>query len=161
MTVPPDVSDIEYIKVNGELLPLLKCPYCNFRNIHEETIRHHIQCNNQDSHKRVDADKIDKNELYVIKNRKKSRYHYEAKEDYGLPSIKCLWCDYSDKVERDLEYHFLEKHKYRLYKMKASPHERRQNPIWTQDPFSWMYDDIEYRLYKAIRLNKRKTVKQG
>ena len=41
-------------------------------------------------------------------------YTYEKKEDYQLPWIKCIWCNYKDKVERDLGWHFLEKHKYQL-----------------------------------------------
>jgi hypothetical protein len=43
--------------------------------------------------------------------------HYETKEDLLLPWIKCLWCNYKDKVERDLGWHILEKHKYQLRKL--------------------------------------------
>jgi hypothetical protein len=72
-------------------------------------------------------------------------------------SIPCLWCDYSDKVERDLERHFLEEHRDRLYKMKADDAERKYDTVWMKDPFSWMYDNLEYRLYKATKLAKRKA----
>ena len=163
MTVPIGndvILGVTHLLVGGELVPLLKCPFCSFKNIHEEEITHHIRYK-EDAKHNVDVDKIDKKKYIVTKKEKESRYHYESKEDLPLPYVKCLWCDYRDKVERDLEYHFLEKHKDRLYKMKASPQERRQDRVWTQDPFSWMYDDIEYRLYKAIRLSKRKTGKQG
>lgn len=150
----------EHLLVGDQLVPLLKCPFCNFKNVHEEEITHHIMYK-EDAKHNVDVDKINKKQYIMTKKEKESRYHYESKEDLPLPSIKCHWCDYSDKVERDLEYHFLEKHKDRLYKMKVSPQERRQDPVWTQDPYSWMYDDIEYRLYKAIRLAKRKTGIEG
>jgi hypothetical protein len=76
----------------------------------------------------------------------------------GLPlhTTRCLWCDYTDKVERDLEWHFLEEHRDRLYKMKADDEERRLDPVWTKDSFSWMYSNLDYRLYKAVKLAKRK-----
>lgn len=159
MTVPIDnniILGVTHLLLGDQLVLLLKCPFCSFKNIHEEEITHHIRYK-EDSKHNVDVDKIDKKQYIVTKKEKESRYHYESKEDLPLPYVKCLWCDYRDKVERDLEYHFLEKHKDRLYKIKVSPHERRQDSVWTKDPFSWMYDDIEYRLYKAVKLAKRKS----
>jgi hypothetical protein len=78
-------------------------------------------------------------------------------DNLPLPWISCLWCDYKDKVARDLEYHFLEKHKDRLYKMKVTREIILRDSTWTKDPFYWMYGTLEYRLYKAIYLTKRKS----
>jgi hypothetical protein len=98
---------------------------------------------------------VDKKTFIVTK--KESPYHYENKEDYPLPWIKCLWCDYRDKVENDLGHHFEDKHRQRLYRIKVSPEERRKDLDWTRDPFSWMYSNLDYRVYKALKLAKRKS----
>jgi hypothetical protein len=142
--------------VGGELKRLFKCPFCTFKNIHLDEIIHHIRYKEDAKHD-VDVDKIDTKRFIVTKKEKESKYHYETKEEYGLPWIKCLWCNYNDCVVRDLEWHFLDKHRDRLYKIKVSPEIRRKDPVWIQDPFSWMYDDMVYRLYKASRLAKRKS----
>jgi hypothetical protein len=143
---------VTHLLVGGQLVPLLKCPFCNFKNVHEEEITHHIRYK-EDANHNVDVDKIDKKKFVVTKKEKESRYHYESKEDLPLPYIKCLWCDYRDKVERDLEYHFLERHRYELYKISV-PWERITDKVWAGDPFSWMYADIDYILYKAVRVAK-------
>jgi len=136
LTVPPDSLDIERVTVNGKQIPLLKCPFCNFRNIHEDTILHHIRWNDNSAHW-VDVEKVDTNSFFIHnnKNRKKqSRYHYERKEDLSLPWIKCLWCDYQDKIVRDLERHFLENHRRELYQL------------------GWTYHTTEAILEKASKL---------
>jgi hypothetical protein len=148
------ILGVTHLLLNGQIVPLLKCPFCSFRNIHEDEITHHIKYKDDAKHD-VDLDKLDKSTYLVTK--KESRYKYESKDDLPLPSIKCLWCKYEDKVERDLEWHILEQHKKRLYQMKATLKERHHDPVWTRDPFSWIYTDVEYRLYKAVRLAKRKS----
>lgn len=50
--------------INYKLLQFLKCPFCDFENIHEETITHHIKYTDDLLHK-VDVEKIDKSD-YVI-----------------------------------------------------------------------------------------------
>ena len=75
-------------------------------------------------------------------------------DDLPLPIIKCSWWQYKDKVARDLELHFLEKHKSQLYRLEVSPEIRKQDTDWTRDPYSWMYNDMEYRLYKATKIVK-------
>ena len=77
--------------------------------------------------------------------------------DLPLPFIKCTWCQYQDKVARDLERHFLEKHRSQLYRLEVSPSIRKQDVDWIRDPYSWMYDDMEYRLYKATRTAKQQS----
>jgi hypothetical protein len=148
MTVPPNVLEIECVQVGGELIPLLKCPYCKFRNIHEDTIIHHIKWNDNVVHQ-VNIDQINKNQFFVIKQNKP-----ESKEDLPLPWIKCLWCDYKDKVERDLEWHILEtpQCKTRLYKMKVPDDE------YNVESYAWSHSDIESRLARAVKLSKRKII---
>ena len=140
--------------VNRQPADLLKCPFCSFRNIHEDEITHHIMYKDDSNHD-IDVEHLDKKNYIVSSARKESLYGpYISKDDLPLPSIRCLWCEYEDKVERDLEYHFLQNHKKRLYQMKAPLYERKK--VWSHDPFSWMYSDIEYRLYKAVKLAKLK-----
>ena len=142
MTVPPDMSDIECIKIKGELVPLYKCPFCNLRDIDDDKIRDHIRNSNHAKHWGVDVDKLHKSEFYVsISKARKSRYRYESKEEYGLPWIKCLFCPYEDNVRSDLEWHMSDHHKKRLYQMKLSPDEP---------------SDMEYRINKAVWLTIRK-----
>jgi len=128
----------------------------------------------------ADVDKSDK-KLFIVTRKKESKYTYEKKEDLPLPWIKCPWCDYKDKIQCDLEWHILENKKcrIRLYKMKISLEERKRDLEWNKDPSSWMYDsneyfspysvlgyrekgmipcnNTEYRLYKAMKLAKRKA----
>lgn len=139
----------------GEVVPLFKCPFCSFKNIHEEEITHHIRYKEDTEHD-VDVDAIDK-KRYIITTKKTSHYHYERKEDYPLPWLKCLWCNYRDKIERDLEWHFIEMHRRRLDAVKVLPDERKKDPIWTRDSFSWMYSDLEYRIYKVMKLVRKKN----
>jgi len=172
LELPPDiVLGVTHLVVNSELVRLYKCPFCDFKNIHEDEITHHIRYN-EDSNHNVDVDKLDK-KLFIVTRRKESRYTDKKKEDLPLPWIKCPYCNYRDKVQRDVEWHIIENKKCRnkLYKMKItvgieqyliddSIHieevpERLIDPEWTKDPFSWTYDDLEYRLYKAMKLAKR------
>jgi hypothetical protein len=129
---------------------LFKCPFCSFRNIHEDIVTHHIQYKN-DTHHNVDVGDLDKR-TYIASVKEESKELEE--ESLPIPSIKCLWCNYRDKIERDLERHFLERHNYELIKI-TTYCERRTDKIWTGDPFSWMYSDSDYRLYKAMQLAKR------
>jgi hypothetical protein len=154
------VIGITHLKVNGELVRLFRCPFCSFKNIHEDEITHHIKYKDDISHN-VDVDKLDKS-CYIV-TKKESHYHYESKQDLPLPWIKCLWCDFWDKVERDIEWHFLEKHSDKkrghneLFEdIKFSRYERRQ--AWKHDPFSFMYSSLDYTLEKAVKLAKKNTL---
>lgn len=102
---------------------------------------------------RLNIGKIDKNSFIVPKW--ESHYHYENKEDLPLPWIKCLWCDYKDKVESDLGHHFEDKHRESLNQIRVTPEIRQSDPDWTRDPFSWMYSNLDYRVYKALKLARR------
>lgn len=154
MTVPPDdvVLGVTHLSMGGELIPLFKCPFCNFKNIHEEEIRHHIRYKEDAKHAVVDADKIDIKDFIVTKNKKEStsRYTYTRKEDLPdslWPWIKCVWCEYRDRLPRDLQWHFIEKHKNKLYDLDESYH---------LDP-SYSLHDIESTLDKALDIAKRKS----
>ena len=152
MTVPPDLLNIEYVQVGGESIPLLKCPNCSFKNIHEEEIWHHLGWKHHQAIW-IDMKKVDRNDFFNPKDNQ-SKYNYETKEDLPLPWIKCPWCDYKDKVERDLEWHILESPqcKTRLYKMKVPDNE------YNVESYAWSHSDIESRLARAVRLAKRKSI---
>jgi len=143
---PPEdvVLGITHLRINGELVRLYKCPFCLFKNIHEDEITHHIRYKDNAEHD-VDVDKLDKTLYNIPVVKKQSRYTYVKKEDLPLPSIRCIWCPYEDKVVRDLEWHFLEKHKDRLYQMKLRGYSHI-HPYYT----------MEYRAEKAANLAKRK-----
>lgn len=144
---------VTHLLLGGQLILLLKCPFCNFRNIHEDEITHHIRYKGDIKHD-VDVYKLDKSMYIVTKSH--SHYTYESKEDLPLPWIQCLWCKYRDKVERDLEWHFLENHKKKLYReVKVSPYERMRASKY--EPFGFMDSPIEYRLQKAVGLAKKNT----
>ena len=133
-----------------------------FKNIYESEIIHHIRYK-EDSKHNVDVDSLDKSQFVAAVTKKESRYIYTKKEDLPdsmYPWIKCLWCNYRDKIPRDLEWHFIEKHRPKLNGIKVSPEERRSHPEWRRDPFSWMYSDLEYRLYKASKLARKMSVVQ-
>jgi len=156
----PRISDdvilgLTHLLVDGKLIRLLKCPFCNFRNIHEDTITHHIRYKDDTKHW-VDLDKLDK-KMYFEACKKESSYGtYSSKENLPLPGIRCLWCNYRDKIEHDLEWHFLENHRIQLYReIRVTSEERKI--AWRNDPFSSMYDKIEYLLEKAVELAKRKS----
>ncbi len=150
------VIGITHLKVNGELVRLFKCPFCSFKNIHEDEITHHIKYKEDINHN-VDIGRLDKSCFIVTK--KESRYHYESKEDLPLPWIKCLWCDYRDKIERDLEWHILEKHTDKKHghnelfqPFKFSDHGTK---AWKHDSFSFMHSSLDARLEKAVKLAKK------
>jgi hypothetical protein len=145
------ILGVTHLFVDGQLVRLLKCPFCNFKNIHEDTITRHIR-HTDDSKHWVDLDKLDKN-MYFVTSRKKSHYgHYASKQDLPLPWIRCLWCSYRDKVERDLSFHFLECHRHKLYKIKIGNVEWRM--IKQKDPFYFLYERVEFVLDKAVRVAK-------
>ena len=168
MTVPP-IDDIvigeTHLSIGGELVTLLKCPYCAFRNIHEEEIRHHIRYKDDSNHAGIDAAKLDRKLFIVIKNKKQSQAQqskgpifshspYIPKEDLPdslWPWVKCVWCSYRDRLPRDLQWHFIEKHKSKLYNL---------DPVNHLDP-SYSLHDIEESLDKALNIAKKKTAREG
>lgn len=161
MTVPPNLLEVECLEVAGESVPLLKCPYCKFRSIHQDVILHHILWKDDIPHQ-VDITRVDKNRFFIPKSKRQ-----DAKEDLPLPWIKCPWCDYKDKIERDLEWHFIQsKCRIRLYKMKVEPYElseeytispgdRLKDWEWNTNRFSEY--NTEYRVKKAMELARRNS----
>ena len=151
--VPDDVVlGVTHLLAGGELTRLLKCPFCSFRNIHENEIRHHIKYKEDDVHKAEKVDKIDKKSYIVDNTRQEGKYHYEKKEDLPLSRIKCLWCEYRDKVERDLSWHFLEHHRDKLYQIVIPSVEYKR--LQQKDPFYYLYGRTEHILDEAVRLAK-------
>jgi hypothetical protein len=88
LSLPQDiVLGVTHLQINGELVQLYKCPFCNFRNIFEDEITHHIRYRDDVKHA-VDVDKVDKKKYIVTKIKKEGHYTYEKKEDLPLPWIK-------------------------------------------------------------------------
>ena len=76
-----------------------------------------------------------------------------------LPFIRCLWCNYQDKKEHDLGWHFYDKHKYELYRLEVTQQEIINDR--TKDPFYFLYDSIEHKIDKALTLAKSKSESTG
>jgi hypothetical protein len=50
---------------NYRSIRFLKCPYCDFVNVHEDTIMHHIKYTEDDLHN-VEVEKVEKPILVII-----------------------------------------------------------------------------------------------
>ncbi len=166
MTTAPEPSvilGVTHLLVDGELTPLLKCPFCNFRNIHEDTITHHIRFTDDTQHKDVDIEQLDKGRYIVSRvTKKESPYGpYVSKEEIPLPWVKCLWCDYRDKIDFDLSLHFLEQHKKKLLAIPITNRERKAAKILAGDWFAIFESPMEYRLDKAVNMAKKQGQGQG
>jgi sarcosine oxidase delta subunit len=161
-SLPADIIlGLTHLLVNGRPERLLKCPFCNFRNIHEDTITHHIRYTNDAKHD-VDISQLDKSRYIVTRMLIESPYGpYVRKEDLPLPWIRCLWCNYRDKIEFDLSLHFLEEHKKQLLAIPITRRERLAAKALIKDPrarfFAKFESPMEYRLDKAVKLAREKS----
>lgn len=138
MTVAPasTVTSKIILGVTHLLLPhskpvsLLKCPFCDFRNIYENTITHHIRWTGDAAHTGMHINKLDKSSYVVAEKPKGSPYgQYFSRENLPLPWINCLWCDYRDKIAFDLSLHFLEEHKEELMAIPITRRERLASKV--------------------------------
>jgi sarcosine oxidase delta subunit len=160
---PSDIIlGVTHLLVNGRPERLLKCPFCNFRNIHEDTITHHIQYTDDVKHD-VDINHIDKSQYIVTRtaNNESPYGPYLSKAELKLPWIRCLWCNYRDKIEFDLSLHFLESHKAELMTIPITRRERLAAKALIKDPaarfFAKFESPMEYRLDKAVSIAKQKS----
>lgn len=149
---------VTHLLVNGKPERLLKCPFCDFRNIHEDTITHHIKYADDVKHD-VDINQLDKSCYIVTRTSRESPYGpYVSKEEIKCPWIRCLWCSYKDKIEFDLSLHFLEEHKRELLAIPITRRERLAAKALIKDPrarfFAKFESPMEYRLDKAVKLAK-------
>lgn len=116
---------LTHLEVNDKLVKLLKCPLCNFMNIHDDEIQHHIQWTNDTKHN-IDLKSLD-NRSCLITSSKDSQYGpYVGKENLNLPWIRCLFCDYQNKIEFDLSLHILEEHRRKLLQSTFDAQDRRR-----------------------------------
>lgn len=164
-SLPPDVIlGLTHLWYDGKLVRLLKCSFCNFRNIHEDTITHHIRWTDDAKHD-VDLNSLDKNSFIVTKKQTESPYGpYISKEDLPLPWITCLWCSYRDKIEFDLSLHFLEKHKKEILKLQISFEDRRRafSPLEPSLGFFTKFEPlIEFKLDVAVEMAKEENRGKG
>lgn len=143
-----------------KLIRVLKCPFCNFKNIREDEIDHHIQCTIDAKHD-VALEELDKSR-YIIARRSSGPYGpYLGKAALKLPWIQCLWCNYKDKIEFDLSLHFLEDHKDELLAIPITRRERIAAKALLKDPYARFFakfeSPMEYRLDKAVEMAKQKA----
>ena len=98
---PSAILGVTHLLVDGELTPLLKCPFCNFRNIHEDMITHHIRFTNDTQHKDVDIEQLDKGHYVVTRSAKKESPYgaYLSKAEIKLPWIRCLYSQNDDTLD--------------------------------------------------------------
>ena len=160
---PSIVLGVTHLLVDGELTPLLKCPFCNFQNIHEDTITHHIKFTNDSQHKVVDIEQLDKGHYIVTRVAKKESPYgpYLSKAEIKLPWIRCLWCNYRDKIDFDLSLHFLEQHKKKLLAIPITIRERKAAKILAGDWFAIFEGPMEYRLDKSVDMEKNQGQAHG
>ena len=48
---------VTHLYYNNKFMELLKCPFCNFRNIHEDTMAHHIRFTKDKKHQEGQGEK--------------------------------------------------------------------------------------------------------
>ncbi|HEY7111099.1 MAG TPA: hypothetical protein VH415_16855 [Nitrososphaeraceae archaeon] len=142
-----------------EHLRVKKCPFCDFVNIHEDTITHHIRYTKDADHFGVDVEKLDKSSYNLVNTKlKRSPYEpYIRTEDLPLPWINCLWCDYRDKIKFDLSLHFLEDHKDELLAIPITRKQRLAAKALAGDWYSRFESPMEYRLDKAVGMAYQKS----
>jgi len=166
---PSAILGITHLLVDGELTPLLKCPFCNFRNIHEDTITHHIKFTDDTLHKDVDIQQLDKDQYAVtrIVNKESPYGPYLSKAEIKLPWIRCLWCNYRDKIEFDLSLHMLEKHgpgkfaDHKLLKLGIFGSDRKRTKTLSGDKCARFEGAIEFRLDVAVEMAKEENRGKG
>jgi hypothetical protein len=137
---------------SGKPVRLLKCPICNFSNIYESEIDHHITFTDDIRHN-VDVRQIDKI-TYVITGSNTSPYEPLGKAALNLPWRYCLFCDCREKVEFNLSLHMLEEHHQELLQIPITRQERKTAKIISGDFFARFERAIEYRLDKAVGMAK-------
>jgi hypothetical protein len=162
---PSVILGVTHMLVNGVLRRLLKCSFCSFQNIHEDTIIHHIKFTDDAQHNAADIEQRDKSQYVVTKVTKKSPYgSYLSKAELNVPWIRCLFCNYRDKIAFDLSLHILEVHKQKLLQVPISAKYRTEtNQI--KEPyaryFSKFEGSMEFRLDIAIEMAKEENRNAG
>lgn len=131
---------------------LKKCPFCQFVNVYEDIITHHIKFTDDAAHTGIEVDNLDKSSYVIAESKPKpSQYGpYIRTEDLPLPWINCLWCGYRDKIAFDLSLHFLEEHLEELLAIPITRRERLAAKTLSGDWFARFESPMEYRLDKAL-----------
>jgi sarcosine oxidase delta subunit len=163
------ILGVTHLLVDGELTQLLKCPFCNFRNIHEDMITHHIKFTVDSQHKDIDIEQLDKGQYVVTRTAtKESPYGpYLSKAELKIPWIRCLWCNYRDKIEFDLSLHMLEKHgpdkfaDHKLLQLEIFGSDRKRTKTLSGDKFARFEGAIEFRLDVAVEMAKEENRGKG
>lgn len=158
--LPTDVIlGVTHLLVDDELTPLLKCPFCNtLRNIHVKVIKQHIRIDHPGKSYQV-AD------FYHKGVRGSSPYGpYLLKAELKTPWIRCLFCNYSDKIEFDLSLHMLESHKQKLLQIPISTKDRIETNHF-KEPYARFFSkfegSMEFRLDVAVEMAKEENRNAG
>lgn len=160
------VVDEEERKRQQQRKKLKKCPFCNFINIHEDTITHHIKFTDDPAHKGIDVDKLDKSSYIIVERKPKPSPYgpYIRTEDLPLPWINCLWCDYKRKIAFDLSLHFLQEHREELLAIPVYSRDRKitkdllDEPARFDSKFEWA---MEFRVDVAVEMAKEENRDKG
>jgi hypothetical protein len=148
------IIGVTHLLVDGKLSPLYRCPICKkFRNIYINEIEHHIEFTHPGKSYNV-------SDFYQKVHSTSPYGPYISKEELECYWIKCLWCNYKDKIEFDLSFHFLEEHKTELMTIPITRRERLAAKALIKDPcarfFAKFESPMEYRLDKAVRMAKER-----
>ena len=153
MLVPNIKPGLMHQFVEGKFERFLKCSYCDLSSIHGDAIAH-IQSNDDVKHD-LDLNQLD----YIVSIASKQSPYGPCLSiaELKLPWIKCLWCDYRDKIEFDLSLHFLEKHKNELMTIPITRQERLAAKVLSGDWFAKFERPMEFRLDKAVKMAREKS----
>jgi hypothetical protein len=156
---PSVILGVTHLLVNGQHTPLLKCPFCNFlHNIHVDVIEQHIRIDHPGKSYQV-AD------FYHKGVRASSPYGmYLLKADLNTPWIRCLFCNYRDKIEFDLSLHMLESHKHKLLRIPISAKFRTETHLFKKPyarHFSKFAGSMEFRLDVAVEMAREENRSAG
>jgi hypothetical protein len=162
--IPPSdvILGVTHVRVGGELIRLLTCPFCSFQNIHQDTITHHIRYTDDADHD-VDIDHLDKG-CYIVTIQRKAESPwgpYVRTEDLPLPWTRCLWCDYRDKIDFDLSLHILELHREKVLQLPIYSSHRKRTKALSGDFFARFEGAIEFRLDVAVEMAKEQNRGKG
>ena len=92
---------------------------------------------------------------------------YLSKAEIKLPWIRCLWCNYRDKIEFDLSLHMLEKHgpgkfaDHKLMQLEIFASDRKRTKTLSGDFFARFEGAIEFRLDIAVGMAKEENRGKG
>lgn len=152
----PSVQSTAYLSLyyGSSILRLLKCPFCNFANIYEDAIDHHIQYTHF-----LDPD----TQVKARYTASRSKWHdaSQDKENLSLPWIRCLFCNYKDKIEWDLAQHVFERHRAKVVALPIYSKDRKYTKALSGDFYARFESAIEFRLDLILEMSRDENREKG